>query len=44
MLKEETGNKDMSRRELRDLLRKRGTIEVPGQDFWRPIYTKKIAT
>ena len=33
---------DMSRRELRDLLRKRGTIEVPRQDFWRPIYLRKL--
>ena len=42
MLKEETGNRDMSRKELRELLRKRGTIEVPRQDFWRPIYLRKL--
>ena len=32
----------MSSKELRDLLRKKDTIEVPKQDFWRPRYLKKL--
>ena len=27
---------------MRDLLRKKGTIEVPRQDFWRPVYLRKL--
>ena len=27
---------------MRDLLRKKDTIEVPKQDFWRPRYLKKL--
>ena len=32
---------DMSRKEMRDLLRKNGTIEVQSQDFWSPVYLRK---
>ena len=42
MLKEETKNWDMSTKEFRNLLRKKGTIEVPRQDFWRPVYLRKL--
>ena len=42
LIQEKTGNRDMSSKELRDLLRKKDTIEVPKQDFWRPRYLKKL--
>ena len=45
MLKEETKNWHMSTKEFRNLLRKKGTIEVPRQDFWlEASILKKIAT
>ena len=42
LIKEKTGNRDVSSKELRKLLRKNDTIEVPKQDFWRPMYLKKL--
>ena len=42
LIKEKTGNRDVSSKELRNLLRKKDTAEVPKQDFSRPLYLRKL--
>ena len=42
LIKEKTGNRDVSSKELRNLLWKKHNIEVPKKDFWRPVYLRKL--
>ena len=32
----------VGKKELREALRRRGTVDVPNMDFWRPTYLRKL--